>query len=66
MIKEGDFVLRKNEAGQVDSNKKLDTTWEGLYWVIRNNGNGCYKLQDCEGKILAKAWNDANLKKFFP
>ncbi|KAI5654430.1 hypothetical protein M9H77_31617 [Catharanthus roseus] len=43
-------------------NRKLDSTWEGPYQVIKGNGNRSYKLQDFEGKIL----NNLNLRKFFP
>lgn len=28
-IKEGDLLLRKNDVSMVDTNRKLDLTWEG-------------------------------------
>ncbi|KAI5654663.1 hypothetical protein M9H77_31850 [Catharanthus roseus] len=65
-LKEGDLVLRKNEISQVDPNRKLDLIWEGPYQVIKVNGHGSYRLQDSEGKILAKTWNDVSFRKFFP
>lgn len=33
---------------------KLDPIWEGPYFIVKSNGNGSYKLQDEEGKNLAR------------
>lgn len=65
-IKKSDLELRKNEVSKVDPNRKLDLVWEGPYRVIKVYDNGSYKLQDLEGKILAKTGNNLNLWKFFP
>lgn len=65
-IRECDLVLRKNEVSRLDPNKNLDPTWEGPYLVIKSSGNGSYKLQDFEGKISIRAWNNLNLKNIFP
>lgn len=65
-IKKGDLVLRKNEVSRVDPNRKLYRTWEGPYRVLKANGNESYKLQDFEGNILARTWNDLSLRKFYP
>ncbi|KAI5658618.1 hypothetical protein M9H77_27411 [Catharanthus roseus] len=65
-IKEADLVLRKTEVSRVDPYRKLDPTWEGPYQVIKDNVNKSYKLQDFEEKILARTWNNLNLRKLFP
>lgn len=59
-------MLMKNEDNRVYTNRKLDPIWEEPYRIVKSNGNGSYKLQDCKGKILAKMWNDVNIKKFYP
>ncbi|KAI5676876.1 hypothetical protein M9H77_07826 [Catharanthus roseus] len=57
---------KENEVSRVDPNRKLDPTREGPYQVIKDNGNGCYRLQDFEGNIQARMWNNLNLRKIFP
>lgn len=46
--------------------KNWNPIWEGNYQVIKCNENGSYKLQDFEGKILARTWNNVNLGNYFP
>ncbi|KAI5658185.1 hypothetical protein M9H77_26978 [Catharanthus roseus] len=56
---------KKSEVSRVDPNRKLDPTWERPYRVMKDNGNESYKLRNFERKILAKTWNNLNLRKIF-
>ncbi|WP_227642763.1 hypothetical protein, partial [Klebsiella pneumoniae] len=62
----GNLVLRKNEASRQTSGRKLDANWEGPHLVVKDNGNGSFKLEDGEGRTLARTWNATNLKRFYP
>lgn len=59
----GDLVLRRVDA--LKNICKLGTNWEGPYKVIQALKGGAYRLQDMEGKQIARPWNICNLMRFF-
>jgi transposase InsO family protein len=60
-FKRGDMVLRKTQI----PGHKLGPNWEGPYSVEEVIGHGAYKLKDANGKLLPRAWNVSNLRKFY-
>lgn len=65
--KKGIWFLENIKPGEeLIQNRKLAPAWKGLYQVVKCNNNGSYRLQDFEGKILARTRNNVNLQKKFP
>ena len=64
VCREGDLVLRRNEASRQESVGKMGPKWEGPYRVIEVRSNGSYLLETMDGKALPRPWNIANLKRF--
>ncbi|XP_072084316.1 uncharacterized protein [Arachis hypogaea] len=62
----GDLVLRKTEtARKPPTHGKLAANWDGPYRVSEALGQGAYKLESLEGKLLPNTWNVSSLKKFY-
>ncbi|KAL0801373.1 hypothetical protein Bca101_056549 [Brassica carinata] len=61
-----DLVLRK----VFDNTKewkagKLGTNWEGPYKIVEIVKPGVYRLETSTGDQVPRAWNAANLRKYF-
>ncbi|XP_072094204.1 uncharacterized protein [Arachis hypogaea] len=62
----GDLVLRKTEtARKPPTHGKLAANWDGPYRVTEVLGQGAYKLESLDGKLIPSTWNISSLKKFF-
>ena len=62
----GDYVLRKVLGNTVrSSDDKLGPNWERPFKVTRDDLQGAYHLETMEGREIPRAWNAANLKKFY-
>ena len=65
-LKEGDFVLRKMEAvGRAGEQGKLTPNWEGPYRITEEIRDGTFRLATMEGQAVPRAWNAANLRKYY-
>ena len=62
-IEVADLVMRKAHLYQLEN--KLSPKWTGPFCVIKVLGNGAYKLETLEGRIIPRTWNEANLKFYF-
>ncbi len=61
-----DWVLRKVNLMTRDPAKgKLAAKWEGPYRVVKCHKKGAYRLATEEGKLIPRAWNVENLKKYY-
>ena len=58
-FKEEDLVLKFKHAKEKES--KFQLHWVGPYTVYEVYGNGTYKLQSVEGKILKNSTNGNDL-----
>jgi len=58
-----DLVMRKAHPYQLEN--KLSPKWIGPFRVIEVLGNGAYRLENLEGEIIPRTWNEANLKFYF-
>ncbi|KAK1424490.1 hypothetical protein QVD17_19820 [Tagetes erecta] len=65
VFKQGDYVLRCNEASRVQSTGKLGPRWEGSYVIKSIAGKGAYELQTIGGLPVARTWNDMHLRKCY-
>lgn len=62
----GDYVLRKVLGNAVKSSDgKLGANWKGPFKITRDDLQGAYHLKTMEGREIPRAWNTANLKKFY-
>ncbi|XP_072060182.1 uncharacterized protein [Arachis hypogaea] len=62
----GDLILRKTDtARKPPSHGKLAANWDGPYRIAEVLGNGVYKLESIDGKILPNTWNVSSRKKFY-
>ncbi|XP_072071889.1 uncharacterized protein [Arachis hypogaea] len=62
----GDLVLRKTEtARKPPTHGKLAANWDGPYRVSNVLGQGAYKLESLDGKLMPSTWNVSSLKKFY-
>ncbi|XP_071695152.1 uncharacterized protein [Rutidosis leptorrhynchoides] len=64
-FKEGDLVLRDNEASRQEKQGKLGPHWEGPYKVVKAHPNGSYTLSAPSGEEIPRTWNAMSLKKFY-
>ncbi|XP_071708660.1 uncharacterized protein [Rutidosis leptorrhynchoides] len=64
-FKEGDLVLRDNEASRQKKQGKLGPRWEGPYKVVKVHPNGSYTLSAPFGEEIPRTWNAMILKKFY-
>ncbi|KAK6151855.1 hypothetical protein DH2020_014490 [Rehmannia glutinosa] len=60
----GDLVPRRAVASK--NKGKLDPNWEGPLRVVKVLAGGAYELEELNGKMLPRAWNVSNLKKYYP
>ena len=60
-FQKNDLVLRKIQS----PGHKLGPNWEGPYQIEEVIGHGAYILKDLNGKLLPRAWNICNLRKFY-
>ncbi|XP_071712726.1 uncharacterized protein [Rutidosis leptorrhynchoides] len=51
-FKEGDLVLRDNEASRQEKQGKLGPRWEGPYKVVKAHSNGSYTLSVPSGEEI--------------
>ena len=60
----GDLVLRRiqNTTGL----HKLNSPWEGPFFVAKVTGPGSYHLQTLEGEEVDNSWNIDQLCRFYP
>ncbi|XP_025661034.1 uncharacterized protein [Arachis hypogaea] len=62
----GGLVLRKTEtARKPPKHGKLAANWDGPYRVSNVLGQGAYKLESLDGKLMPSTWNVSSLKKFY-
>ncbi|XP_072076442.1 uncharacterized protein [Arachis hypogaea] len=62
----GDLVLRKTEtARKPPTHGKLVANWDGPYRISKVLGQGAYKLESLDGKLMPNTWNVSSLKKFY-
>ncbi|KAI3797126.1 hypothetical protein L1987_32378 [Smallanthus sonchifolius] len=65
LFKEGEYVLRSNEASRAEDQGKLGPRWEGPYQVKEVGRNGSYKLARLDGSDVPRTWNGAQLRKCY-
>ncbi|XP_058217401.1 uncharacterized protein LOC131328477 [Rhododendron vialii] len=58
-----DWVWRK--VVRDNQKTKFKPNWVGPYRVIKEVGNGSYKLEDKEGREIENPWNALNLRKAY-
>jgi transposase InsO family protein len=61
---EGDLVLRLRQDNR--GRHKLSPPWEGPYVVVKVLKPGTYKLANEDGEELTNAWNNQQLRSFYP
>ncbi|XP_021999737.1 uncharacterized protein LOC110897289 [Helianthus annuus] len=64
-FKEGEYVMRDNEASRAKPSGKLGPNWEGPYIVQEDLGKGAYRLSRLDGTAVPHSWNAAQLKKCY-
>ncbi|XP_071739687.1 uncharacterized protein [Rutidosis leptorrhynchoides] len=64
-FKEGDLMLRDNEASRQEKQGKLRPRWEGPYKVVKAHPNGSYTLSAPSGEEISRTCNAMSLKKFY-
>ncbi|KAK1417533.1 hypothetical protein QVD17_26662 [Tagetes erecta] len=64
-FKQGDFVLRSNQASRAEAPGKLSPNWEGPYIITQVIGKGAYSLSRLDGKAIPRTWNAAQLRKCY-
>ncbi|KAK9070269.1 hypothetical protein SSX86_010669 [Deinandra increscens subsp. villosa] len=64
-FKEGEYVLRSNEASRTLPLGKLAPNWEGPYVVKKDLGKGAYELAHLDGKPIPRTWNSAQLRRCY-
>ncbi|XP_071714656.1 uncharacterized protein [Rutidosis leptorrhynchoides] len=64
-FREGDLVLRDNEANRQAKQGKLGPRWEWPYKIIRAHPNGSYTLAAPSREEMQRIWNAMSLKKFY-
>ncbi|XP_071695118.1 uncharacterized protein [Rutidosis leptorrhynchoides] len=64
-FKEGDLVLRDNEASRQAKQGKLRPQWEGPYTIIRAHPNGSYTIAAPFDEEMRRTWNAISLRKFY-
>ncbi|XP_022002988.1 uncharacterized protein LOC110900387 [Helianthus annuus] len=64
-FKEGEYVMRDNEASRVEPTGKLGPNWEGLYVIQEDLGKGAYRLSRLDDTAVPCSWNAAQLKKCY-
>ncbi|XP_021996094.1 uncharacterized protein LOC110893290 [Helianthus annuus] len=61
----GDFVLRDNEASNVEKPGKLAPRWEGPYVINEVLGKGAYTLKRIDGTLVPCTWNAQQLRRCY-
>ena len=61
----GDFVLRDNEASNVEKQGKLAPRWEGPYVINEVLGKGAYTLKRLDGTTVPRTWNAQQLRRCY-
>lgn len=65
-FKERDLVPRLATTSNPNQPRgKLAPTWEGPYKVVKLIRLGTYHLQTLSGTPIPRAWNAANLRKYY-
>ncbi|XP_022032246.1 protein NYNRIN-like [Helianthus annuus] len=64
-FKEGEYVMRDNEASRAEPSGKLGPNWEGPYIIQEDLGKGAYRLTRLDGTAVPRSWNAAQLKKCY-
>ncbi|KAK1431626.1 hypothetical protein QVD17_08115 [Tagetes erecta] len=64
-FKQGDYVLRSNQASRAEAPGKLSPNWEGPYVVKHVVGKGAYTLSHLDGRTIPRTWNAAQLRKCY-
>jgi ribonuclease HI len=62
-FKVDDWVWRK--VVRASEKTKFKPNWEGPYRVVKEVGNGAYKLEDKNGREIQNPWNALNLRKAY-
>ncbi|XP_022019520.1 uncharacterized protein LOC110919559 [Helianthus annuus] len=60
-FKEGEYVMRNNEASRAEPSGKLGPNWEGPYVIQEDLGKGAYRLSRLDGVAVPRSWNAAQL-----
>ena len=60
----GDLVLRLIQSNK--NRHKLSPPWEGPYVVTEVLRLGTYKLKTIDGEVFVNAWNNKQLRRFYP
>ena len=62
---EGSLVLRRIEGPRkIPEEGKLTAAWEGPFRVVKDLGNGAYRLESIEGKAVPRTWNATHLRTY--
>ena len=61
----GVFVLRDNEALNVEKPGKLAPKWEGPYIIHTVLGKGAYTLKRLDGSTVPQTWNAQQLRRCY-
>ncbi|XP_021999239.1 uncharacterized protein LOC110896105 [Helianthus annuus] len=64
-FKEGDYVMRRNDASLIEGTGKMSPKWEGPYQVKTAGKNGAYTLTKMDGTSVPRTWNGMHLKRCF-
>ncbi|RDX66362.1 Tf2-8, partial [Mucuna pruriens] len=62
-FKTGDLVLKK--VTMTANKNKLTPLWEGPFRVINETGQGAYKLESLEKRVLPRTWNATSLRMYY-
>ncbi|XP_021974450.1 protein NYNRIN-like [Helianthus annuus] len=58
-LKEGEYVMRDNEASRAEPSGKFRPNWEGPYVIQEDLGKGAYRLSRLDGTAVPRSWNAA-------
>ncbi|RDX81326.1 Pro-Pol polyprotein, partial [Mucuna pruriens] len=62
-LQKGDLVLRRILKGA--ATKKLTPNWEGTFRVREEVGQGAFRLEQLDGRLVSRTWNIATLRKYY-
>ncbi|XP_022028168.1 protein NYNRIN-like [Helianthus annuus] len=64
-FKEGEYVMRDNEASRAEPSGRLGPNWEGPNILQEDLGKGAYRLSRLDGTAVPRSWNAAQLRKCY-
>ena len=64
-LPKGSLVLRCAKGPhRIPEEGKPTTIWEGPFRVMTNLGNGAYRLESIDRKLVPRTWNATHLKAY--